>query len=243
MLKQTAKAPVATQTVAAKPATSTETTPPAALLKQPAFDPKRFTGAPIQSVNTAHKEVAITFDDGPSPATPAFLKVLSKDKAHATFFLVGFRAWHYPKFVYEIVAQGNEVGNHTWSHVELEKLGAGELRTQIDRTQAMLTSETGQAPLFIRPRSGKYDALGTAAAKRRNLVMVLWSAHANDIGNILPPKKLVQNALQGVHPGSIILMHETNPNTLKALPLVLAELKRKGLKPVTLSHLLADAAK
>lgn len=242
-VKPTAKAAVATQTVAAKPRSSIQTTPPAALLKQPDFDRTRFTAAPIQSVKTAHREVAITFDDGPSPATPAFLKVLAKDKAHATFFLVGFRAWRYPKSVYEIVAQGNEVGSHTWSHVELKKLGARELRTQIDRAQTMLTSETGQAPLFIRPRSGKYDALGLAATRRRGLVVVLWSAHANDIGNILPPKELVNNALDGVHPGSIILMHETNSNTLKALPSLLAELKHRGLKPVTLSRLLADAEK
>jgi len=234
---------VAAPTVAAKPVKSAETTPPAALLRQPSFDRSRFTAAPIQSVKTDHQEVALTFDDGPSPATPAFLNVLAKNKAHATFFLVGFRAWRYPKFVYDDVAQGNEVGNHTWSHVELKKLGAKELRTEIDRTQTLLTRETGQAPPFIRPRSGKDDVVGAAAAKRRNLVVVLWSAEANDIEDRLAPEELAYNALEGIHPGSIILMHETNSNTLKALPLVLAELKRKGLKPVTLSRLLADATK
>ena len=222
---------------------SVEVTVPPALKAQPAFDHERYAAAPIQSVVTDRREVALTFDDGPSSATPNFLATLASHKAHATFFVVGYRAWHFPDSVYRIVSEGNEVGSHTWSHVELKKLGPAELRMQIDRAQGMLARETGRPPLFIRPRSGKYDVQGAAAAKSRGLVMVLWSAHANDIGNILLPDQLVRNALAGVHPGSIILMHETNPNTLLALPKILAELKRKGLKPVTLSRLLADAKK
>jgi peptidoglycan/xylan/chitin deacetylase (PgdA/CDA1 family) len=241
--KPSAVVAVASKTLPARPKRSAVVTPPVALLAQPGFDREPFIGRPIQSVATTHKEVALTFDDGPSVNTPKFLSLLAKNKAHATFFMVGYRAWHYPLFVYQAVSQGNEVGNHTWGHIELKKLGSSTLRTQIDRTQAMLMGETGEAPIFIRPRSGKIDASGLAAAKKRGLVVVLWSSHANDIEDILPPDELVSNALEGVHPGSIILMHETNSNTLKALPLVLAELKRKGLKPVTLSHLLADAKK
>ena len=217
---------------------------PEALLDQPSFDRSRFEGKPVSSVDTKKHEVAITFDDGPSPATPQFLALLAKYKAHATFFVIGYRAWHFPDYVYQMVGQGNEVGSHTWNHVRLEKkLGAANLRMQVNRPVSLLTTETGQAPLFVRPRSGKYDAAGLAAVKRAHLVMVLWSSHANDIEDILPPNQLVTNALEGVHPGSIILMHETNPNTLIALPSVLKELKRRGLKPVTLSRLLADAEK
>ena len=234
---------LAPKKVVAQTKRSIVVTLPAALLEQPSFDRARFSGKPIESVKTSHDEVAITFDDGPSPETPKFLKLLADNDAHATFFLVGFRAWHFPESVYRIVEQGNEVGNHTWNHVKLKNLAPLELSTQIDRTQNMLARETGEAPFFIRPRGGKYDGLSVAAAKSRGLVVVLWSAQADDVGNTLAPEDLAYNALLNVHPGSIILMHETNSNTLKALPIVLAKLKRRGLKPVTLSHLLSDAQK
>jgi hypothetical protein len=72
------------------------------------------------------------------------------------------------------------------------------------------------------------------------LILALWSIHSNDVEPSPSPEQIVRNATSGAVPGSIILLHETNPNTILALPAILRTLERKGLHPVTLSQLLSD---
>ncbi len=214
--------------------------PPPAHTPQPSFNHAFYIGRPITFVPNNRREIAITFDDGPSAHTERVLSILRANKVHATFFFVGSRASIQDPSVSDAIAQGNEVGNHTWSHSELMKLKPAELDTQIDRAQEMLAAETGSAPLFVRPRSGKFDPAGAAAVWGRGLILVEWSVHANDVEPSPRPAKLVKNATEGVRSGSIILMHETNPNTIVALPAILAKLRHEGFRCVTLSKLMAD---
>jgi peptidoglycan/xylan/chitin deacetylase (PgdA/CDA1 family) len=207
---------------------------------QPEFSRAAYSGRPIKFVPNDHKEVAITFDDGPSANTTEVLSILSRYNAKATFFFVGKRAMLQDQRVLAVVAQGSEIGNHTWSHSELEHSTPATLAMQIDRAQAVLRLETSDTPVFVRPRSGKFDEAGRLAVAERGLVLALWSAHANDVEPSPPPKKLVKNATRHLRPGSIILMHETNANSIVALPAILERLRAKGLHAVTLSQLLAD---
>jgi peptidoglycan/xylan/chitin deacetylase (PgdA/CDA1 family) len=121
----------------------------------------------------------------------------------------------------------------------MKRVGPGTLGYEIDRAQSVLTSATGTAPLFMRPRSGKIDAKARTAVQSRGLILVLWSIHPSDVQPSPSPKEIVRRATRGVRAGSIVLLHETNDNTVLALPGILAELRRRGLQPVTLSQLMS----
>ncbi|MDR3687722.1 MAG: polysaccharide deacetylase family protein [Coriobacteriia bacterium] len=207
---------------------------------QPTFDRSKYIGLPVEFVPNDQHEVALTFDDGPSRNSGAILSILETYDAHATFFMVAKRAEIHDDRVLAVVGADDEVANHTWSHSALRNLDATTTALQIDRAQAMLTAEAGTPPLFVRPRGGKFDEAGRMALVDRGLIMVLWSIHANDIEPSPTPDQIVKNATHHIKPGSIILMHETNDNTVLALPKILDELRAKGLRPVTLSQLLAD---
>ena len=199
---------------------------------------ERASGAPGDAV--VDQYARCDSDDGPSPNTEKVLAILEADKAKATFFFVGRRALGPQQaFARDAVAQGNEVGNHTWSHTRMNRVGPGTLGYQIDRAQSVLASATGTAPLFMRPRSGKIDAKALSAVQSRELILVLWSIHPSDVQPSPSPKVIVRRATSGVGAGSIVLLHETNDNTVVALPGILAELRRRGLRPVTLSQLMA----
>jgi peptidoglycan-N-acetylglucosamine deacetylase len=206
----------------------------------PAFNRAPYLGRPVTFVPNDKREVALTFDDGPSKNTHTILRILREHRAHATFFLVGERAQYNNEAVLAAVVQGQEIADHTWSHRALRRIDATTAATQIDRSQAVLAAESGSTPAFVRPRGGKFDEAGRKALAERGIVMALWSVHANDVLDSPPPEVLVDNVVSAAKPGSIILMHETNHNTVVALPKILAELRAKGLHPVTLSQLLAD---
>lgn len=208
----------------------------------PSFPVARYLGNPLYEVHNDRGEVALTFDDGPSPQTPQLLAALAKHGAHATFFFVGKRASSGVgrRLVLATLASGNDVGDHTWTHVDLKNLSPDAMAQEIDLAQAFFFANDGRSPLFLRPRGGKFDAAAVEAARERGLILTLWSGDAHDIFPSPLPGVIAHNALRGVHSGSIIDLHDRNPDTVRAVPLILRELRQRGLKPVTLSQLLAD---
>lgn len=199
-------------------------------------------GKPLYSVATDKPEVALTFDDGPSRGTEPILKILKRERAHATFFFCG-RTLRGPgmRYARDAAAAGHDIGNHTTHHRALTRLSAKRMAKEITANQARIARVTGYEPRFVRPRGGVYDAAALKSLGKARLVLALWSVRAGDADGSATVASITRNATTGVRPGSIILLHETNPDTVKALPGILAELKRKGLTPVTLSTLLADA--
>jgi peptidoglycan/xylan/chitin deacetylase (PgdA/CDA1 family) len=222
------------------PASSTPSTP--SIPTPVGFPVKRFLGKPIHRVGTAKREVAITFDDGPSPQTDEIVRILSKSGVHATFFFCGRSVrGRGVDDVRAAALSGNDVGNHTFHHRVLKGVSTRLVRTEIDSNQRVLGDVLGYQPRFVRPRSGLYSPAALREMKSRKLVLVEWSTSAGDAGARPPVSRIVRNATSGVGPGSIILLHETNPDTVRALPRVLAVLKKRNLKPVTMSQLLRDA--
>jgi len=214
--------------------------PVAATKPLPEFSTKRYLGKPLKTVPNRKHEVALTLDDGPGDDTAKVLEILAEHDVHVTFFVVGRRANTHRQAVRDMAAQGHEVANHTWTHPEPGAVTESDLAKQIDRNQKFIAELTGQTPRFVRPRGGKYTETTMANLKERGLIMALWAIHSNDVEPSPSPEQIVKNATSGATSGSIILMHETNPNTVIALPKVLKELERKGLKPVALCQLLAD---
>jgi peptidoglycan/xylan/chitin deacetylase (PgdA/CDA1 family) len=208
---------------------------PNAISPRPAYD---ISGRIITSVHVREKAVALTFDDGPSRNLTKILKILNKYNSQATFFLVSDRIAKHTAWVNDIAMQGSEVGNHTATHLQLDVASSDQIAGELDKSQETIGQILGQKPTLMRPPVGKYNSQVVEAARSRKLAVALWSIHSQDTGDG-SAAEIADRVISSASPGDIILMHETGANSLKALPLVLAGLRAKGYKFVTVSQLLS----
>lgn len=181
------------------------------------------------------KCVALTFDDGPGPKTGKLLDVLKQENAAATFFVVGPNAETRPKMLVRMLAEGHEIGNHTWNHRVLTSLTSGHLAKEIGNTARAVQEATGVTPTLMRPPYGAVDAKVKKAA---GSPVILWNVDTLD-WKVLDATKVVSNALRDTKPGSIVLMHDIHSSTIDAAPAILKGLRSKGYHFVTVSELLA----
>lgn len=180
---------------------------------------------------------AVTFDDGPDPATtPALLDVLARHGARATFFLIGERAAAHPGLVARIAAGGHEIGNHTWRDRPTWRLPLVEFREDLRRTQRALT---GHGPVrWFRPGSGWPTPGHVAVAEQEGLASVLGSVVAiagSGAGTATTARWLDPI----VRRGSVVVLHE-GPKRVGVAGTVdglLARTARRGLAAVTVSEL------
>lgn len=191
----------------------------------------------------ARPEVALTFDDGPSPhTTPRVLAALAGGGARATFFLVGRKAVLHPQLVRAIVDAGHEVGLHGYEHDRLFSLrGSDHVARDIRRTQAVLEQAGAPTPTLFRPPIGFVSHLTVWGARKAGVTLVGCSARALDGFRHASPNKVTRRLTRALRPGALLAMHDAaerddyEPASLVALPRVLSELSERGLKTVTLS--------
>ena len=191
------------------------------------------------SAATTHRLVALTFDYGPSIYTPRVLDVLRAFRAHATFFVIGRQVGQYPGFVREVVDEGDEVGNHTYTHADLLYLSDDGIKAQLEETQHAVKVAAGVTPVWFRPPEGAVDSRVAAVAASLDLHTVLWSVDPRDWSRP-GTGAIVQNVLAGVRPGSIILLHDgggDRSETLAALPVILRTLQAQHFQVLTVSQL------
>ncbi len=184
--------------------------------------------------------IAMTFDDGPSAKlTPHLLDILKERDMHVTFFVLGENAKPHPEILKRAVAEGHEIGNHSWDHPQLNKLSDEAVRSQLDRTREAITAAIGKPVTLMRP---PYGAL-TKEQKRwvheeLGYKIILWDVDPLDWKR--PGPSIVEDRiLQGTRNGSIILSHDIHPGTVEAMPDTFDKLLAKGFKFVTVSELLA----
>ena len=183
------------------------------------------------------RRVAITIDDGPCPLlTPLILQVLNRHQAVANFFVLGEMAEQYPQLLRDIAEAGHLIGNHTYHHRRLSQLSAREIAAELDACQTIIGRLTGQVARYLRPPGGNYTADVLRCANARSQITTLWTHNAGDWGNP-PVSEIVQRCLTGIRPGSIILMHGGDINSVRALPLIIRGLRARGLEPATLSQM------
>lgn len=182
------------------------------------------------------RDIALTFDDGPSfTQTPAILATLTRLHAKATFFEEGRHVRGREELMNEILASGDEIGNHSYHHPEYP--GYGELAS----TNRRIRAATGFEPCLFRPPYGLIDAKVSAAARRNKLELVLWSLDSEDDHH--PGVAAIRaNVLAAAAPGAIVLMHDGghHPQTVRALPGVIRALRARGLRMVTVTALLGQ---
>lgn len=187
------------------------------------------------------RTVALTFDDGPSSATPAVLRILRAQHVHGTFFEIGQQVAAQPDLTRRVAAAGNLVENHSWSHRYPRQVPGGWsrafLREDLQRTDVVLRELTGRQPCWFRPPGGFLTPALEPAARTAHLGVALWSVDTRDWAN-RNPSRIAQAALAGLdqtHP--IVLMHDgggPRAGTVAALPAVIGGYRTHGYRFVRL---------
>lgn len=199
-------------------------------------------GQPRVTFAECHVEgpyVAITFDDGPHDVqTPRLLKMLKDRGIKATFFCVGQCVAEYPEIAKQVVTEGHEIANHSWSHPLFTKMDEASVRDQIDRTHNVIRQTTGATPTLLRPPYGGFTVRQRAWAHATwGYKTILWDVDSLDWKH-RSPAKTESIILAGTKPGSIILCHDIHKATIDAMPATLDALRAKGFKFVTVTELL-----
>lgn len=188
---------------------------------------------------SARPQVALTFDDGPDWLTERYLDLLDTLKVRATFFLVGKQAAAQPALVRAYVARGHEVWGHGYTHRRFPRLSVAELREELQRTAAVLPPSPGPATrALVRPPHGDLSPRALLCCARAGLTTVMWSHNSMDYRLTDPVQIVAHQRCADLRGGEIVLLHEGQPWTLAALPGLVADLRARGLAPVTVSELL-----
>ena len=196
-------------------------------------------GVSFSSVRNNGNYIALTFDDGPHPKnTPRLLDMLRQRNIKATFYVIGNSVNLYPEIARRIVAEGHEIGNHTYNHPNLTKLSNASVRKELDTTREAIIRATGVKPRTMRP---PYGALRTS---QREMIhseygypTILWDVDPLDWKR--PGTAVVKSRiLSGTRAGSIVLAHDLHSTTVDAMPTTMDALLAKGFRFVTVSQLL-----
>ena len=182
---------------------------------------KDYENIVIKKGNENEKLIALTFDDGPDEDfSPQILDILNKYNAKATFFVVGEKVGWHPEIVKRAYSEGHEIGNHTFTHINVEKNSENIILKEIEKTQQAIKDVIGIEPVLFRP---PYRAISSVY-------------------------NIVKTIEEKAHNGSIVLLHDYNTirnsksQTIQALEQIIPEMQSKGYKFVTVSEIIEDKA-
>ena len=196
-------------------------------------------GKAVRRLPAGTRRVALTFDDGPSVAySGQILDLLRARNIKATFFVCGKNLERHPDVARRMVAEGHEIGNHTYSHPYLYLLSRKRIEEEIDRTQSVIEKITGVRPKLFRPPYGiRWFGL-FRILRERGLKMILWSATGFDWKD--SKDQIVASTLDELEPGAIVLLHDGHGvrsgdqvergNTVAALPEILDRASSLGFE-------------
>jgi peptidoglycan/xylan/chitin deacetylase (PgdA/CDA1 family) len=194
-------------------------------------------GAPFRTHGPrGRKRIAIGFDDGPSDYTAQVLRVLRRFGAHATFFEIGQETAGRAAIMKKVLAQGDEIGNHTLHH-EIDP--SSESLAETDR---LIRRATGFRPCDFRPPDGAVNSALIDRAHAENLVTVNWDVDPRDWADP-GVAAIVSNVTQNAHNGSIVVMHDGGGDrhqTVAALPAILSHFEHRGYEFVPVEELLGN---
>lgn len=207
------------------------------------YDISRSNSVSVSYGPRNQKYVALTFDDGPNPQhTPRLLDMLRRRNVKATFYVIGKSVAAHPEIVRRTVAEGHEIGNHTWNHPNLKTLSDDKVSWELDKTRDAIISATGVQPRTMRP------PYGSLAMHQREWIYrkygyptVLWDVDPLDWKK--PGSSVVAHRLiSGTRNGSILLVHDLHGQSVDAIPQTIDALLRQGYQFVTVSQLIALGA-
>lgn len=182
-----------------------------------------------------YPQAALTFDDGPdSRYTPLLLDGLKERNVRVSFFLLGEKVEQYPELVERMQKEGHLVGNHTYHHVQLNKLNETKAREEILKTNNLIYETTGVYPLYLRPPFGAWKKNLELCVE---MLPVFWTIDTLD-WKVQNTEKIVRTVQEQIEDGAIILMHDEYDTSVEAALQVVDELKSQGYELVTVDQLI-----
>lgn len=176
----------------------------------------------------AGNQLLLTFDDGPDPVhTPEILRILEKSGIRAVFFCIGVKMQQYPELIGSMMEKGHVIGNHSMLHEwQFTVAGAGRVETELKQTAYTIEKITGKKALLFRPPFGVTNPSIAGAVKQLGYKTMGWSVRSLD--TVLNPEKMKLRVLKRLGPGKVLLFHDNQPGTVKALPEIIAGCARLG---------------
>ncbi|WP_313072383.1 polysaccharide deacetylase family protein [Lacrimispora sp.] len=201
---------------------------------QPATQPETQPAETGRQIDPALPMVALTFDDGPyAPVGNQIMDSLAQYGGKATFFVVGSRAAAYQTELKRMVAEGHEIGNHTFDHKYLTKLNGAQIQSEINRCNDAVFAASGVRPALVRLPGGLKNHTVLANV---NAPIIMWSIDTLD-WKTRNTSKTVNAVLSHVKDGDIVLMHELYSQTGAAALEIIPKLAAAGYQMVTVSEM------
>lgn len=183
------------------------------------------------------KKIALTFDDGPHETyTPMLLEGLKERNVKATFFLMGENAEKYPDIVKEMAVQGHVIGNHSYSHIQLNGVREAQACTEITKTNEIIKELTGKSPEYIRPPFGAWSSNLDCIT---SMIVVLWDIDPLD-WKCQDTQLVVKRVVPKAEENAIILLHDSYKSSVEAALQIIDELEKEGFEFVTVDDILLD---
>lgn len=197
----------------------------------------------------APPRVALTFDDGPSEWTGAIADALEAHGCRGTFFVLGPAVERHPELLARLAGAGHEVGNHLWSHADPLAQAPAEIRAELDRTAAAVAAAVGARPRLVRPPYCGAPAKVARAASRGGADLVVIRSVDPEDWRADSAGEIVDRVLATVGAGDIVCLHDgiapgnrgtpSRAPTAEAVARLVPALLERGLRPVTVTELLA----
>ena len=191
----------------------------------------------LRGAEVKEKVVSLTFDDAPRPeTTEALMRILTREKAPATFFVIGKQVERFPTVTQEIDANGFGIGNHTYSHVNLKQVPLEDIETEYAATNDAVRGLVGHGMEFCRPPGGDCNVKVERGAAAVGLKTVLWTDDPSDY--TMPGEQAILDYTLGhLTDGGIILLHDGVDQTIQCLPKLIEGIRARGYKIVPLGEL------
>ncbi len=190
----------------------------------------------VQSEETERK-VSITFDDGPHPSyTVQLLDGLKERNVHATFFVTGEHAQANPDIIRRMKEEGHLIGNHTYSHMQLQKNNREKFKEELVATNEVIEQITGEEVEYVRPPYGSWDK---SFEKELNMFPVLWTVDPMDWCCSSAPC-IARKVLEKTEENDIILLHDYYESSVTAALKIIDNLLEQGYTFVTVDEILFD---
>lgn len=193
--------------------------------------------------NSAFREIALTFDDGPNPIYgPQIQGELKRYNVPATFFYVGQQVQRYPTIAAQAHNAGFIIGNHSWDHADLTHLSSTQVQSEFTETSNAIFKATGVTPTLMRPPYGAVNSAIENQSAQLGMSTILWDIDPQDWKRP-GTNAIVQNVVTHIHNGAIILMHEgggDRSQTVAALVQIIPALRLRGYHFVTIPQMIAD---
>lgn len=207
----------------------------------------QFFGEIVPRVPVKDKLVALTFDDGPTADfTPSVLSVLKREHVKATFFVTGAELKDDLALAKQIVADGHELGNHTYSHPKMLGKSYGFVQSELERTDNLIRAAGYQGPIHFRPPYCKKLLVLPFYLAHTGKKTITWDVEPDSDADVAASaNEVIENVTKQTRPGSIILLHvmyASRQTSRAAVPGVIQTLRHQGYRFVTVSELLQHSA-